>query len=118
MPDPFLALRRTKRLQGLTEHMDPILSCALKPYRKNSGCESTKSSDMSKAFHSLWPPLLIKKLEVYQFSEEALQLMRSYFSQWMNRVRLGTEISQWTKRTERLPPGVYIWTVVVGSVSE
>ena len=37
------------------------------------------STDMSKAFDSLYSPLLIKKLESYRFSDKDLDLVRSYF---------------------------------------
>ena len=36
-------------------------------------------TDMSKAFDSLYSPLLIKKLESYRFSDKALDLVSSYF---------------------------------------
>ena len=85
------------------------MSHTLTAYRKNSGCESTilrlvenwkkdldckkvvgvLSSDMSKAFDSLWSPLLMKKLEACQFSEEALKLVRSYFSQEEKQGKIG-----------------------------
>ena len=39
--------------------------------------------------------LLIKKLEYYHFSDNALNLVRSYFSQPKNKVRLGSATSQW-----------------------
>ena len=92
-----------------SEYIDPILSHTLTAYRKNNGCESTilrlvenwkkdldckkvvgvLSSDMSKAFDSLWSPLLMKKLEACQFSEEALKLVRSYFSQEEKQGKIG-----------------------------
>lgn len=37
------------------------------------------STDTSKAFDSLLPALMIKKLEAYNFLYEWLQLLRSYF---------------------------------------
>ena len=37
------------------------------------------STDMSKAFDWLHPPLLINKLRAYGFSDNSLALMRSYF---------------------------------------
>ena len=75
--------------------MDPKLSNSLTAYRKNSGCDTTLlrliekwkmdldsrqvvrvlSSDMSKAFDFVSPPLLIKKLESYSFSGSALNLL-------------------------------------------
>ena len=56
---------------------------------------SVLASDMSKAFDSVCPALLINKLRAYNFSESALNLMRSYFPQRENRVRVGTVTSDW-----------------------
>jgi hypothetical protein len=70
-------------------------------YRKGHNCETTilklvenwkididnkklvgvVSTDMSKAFDSLYPPLIVKKLEAYNFSESSLKLLRSYILQ-------------------------------------
>ena len=81
--------------------MDPILSPNITAYRKNHSCDTTLlglvgewkkkldcgkviavlSTDMNKAFDSLYSPLLVKKLEAYNFSDKALELMRSYFNQ-------------------------------------
>ena len=81
--------------------MDPIFSPNIAAYRKNHSCDTTLlrlveerkkeldcgkviavlSTDMSKAFDSLYSPLLVKKLEAYNFSDKALELMRSYFNQ-------------------------------------
>ena len=78
-----------------TEYMDPKLGNSLTAYRKNDGCDTTLlglvekwkmdldnkqvvgvlSSDMNKAFDSVSPPLLIKKLESYNFSATALHLV-------------------------------------------
>ena len=64
------------------------------------------SIDMSKASDSLHPPLLINKLKAYGFSDCATDLLRSYFSERKNRVRLGTEItSEWKKTTRGCPQG-------------
>ena len=49
------------------------------------------SADMYKAFDSLHPPLLLAKLKAYGFSEHALDLLRSCFTERQNRVRIGTE---------------------------
>ena len=109
----------------ITEYMDPKLSHCLSAYRKNNGCESTilrlvenwkktwmakkvvgvLSSDMSKAFDSLCPQLLIKKLESYHFSDNALNLVRSYFSQRKNRIRLESVTSQWRDVVRSCPQG-------------
>ena len=106
-------------------------------YRKNHSCETTLlklveawkreidrknivgvlSTDMSKAFDSLHPPLLINKLKAYGFSDCATDLLRSYFSERKSRVRLGTEItSEWKKTTTRGCPqgsalGPLLWNI-------
>ena len=53
------------------------------------------SPDTSKAFDSLLPALMIKKLEVYNFLYEWLQLLRSYFQERQGRVKLPTFTSVW-----------------------
>ena len=66
------------------------------------------SSDMSKAFDSLWSPLLTEQVDACQFSKKALNLVRSYFSQRKNGVRLS---KVWCQK--RLSLGIYIWTLIV-----
>ena len=46
------------------------------------------STDMSKAFESLYPPLLLKKIEIYDFSKyDVIDMMKSYFENRKNRVK-------------------------------
>ena len=52
------------------------------------------STDMGKAFDSLCPSLILKKLEAYGFTEQALELMRSYFEDRLNRVKIGNTTSE------------------------
>ena len=83
--------------QYFTEYMDPKLSNSLTAYQKNNWNNTTLlrlvekwtmdldsrqvvgvlSSDMSKAFDSVSPPLLIKTLESYNFSGSALNNLNS-----------------------------------------
>ena len=108
----------------VTQFMEPylkLLSNCLTAYRKQNSCETTLmklmedwkealnssnvvgilSTDLSKAFDSLHPPLLLTKLKAYGFEDCAIGLMRSYFSERWNRVRIGTDtMSDWRK-TER-----------------
>lgn len=63
------------------------------------------SSDISKAFDSVCPPLLIKKLQAYNFSESSLTLIRAYFQQRENRVRMGTTTSDWRTMVKGCPQG-------------
>ena len=63
------------------------------------------STDMSKAFDSLHPSLMINKLKAYGFLEESLSLMRSYFSKRQNRVKLNGVTSSWKDAVRGCPQG-------------
>ena len=61
---------------------------------------------MSKAFDSLYPPLLINKLKAYGFSDNSLALMRSYFTNRKNRVKISQQIaSDWCTTKRGCPQG-------------
>ena len=110
----------------LTSFIDSKLSHNLTAYRKGQSCETSLiglverwkravnnrnvvgvlSTDMSKAFDSLYPPLLINKLKAYGFSNNSLALMRSYFINRKNRVRINQETtSDWHATTSGCPQG-------------
>ena len=92
----------------LTIFMEPRLNNNLTAYRKKNSCETSLvklvedwkltldnkhvvgilSTDLSKAFDSLHPPLLLAKLWAYGFSESAMDMMRCYFNKRKNRVRM------------------------------
>ena len=63
------------------------------------------STDTSKAFDFLNPGLMLSKLEAYEFSENSLKLMRSYFHQRQGRVKLGTTASRWYDIKKGCPQG-------------
>ena len=50
----------------------------------NSNVVGILSTDLSKAFDSLHPPLLLTKLKAYGFEDCAIGLIRSYFSEKWN----------------------------------
>ena len=60
---------------------------------------------MSKAFDSLSSQLLINKLQAYDFSDKAIQLIRSYFQGRENRVRIGSITSDWVVVKRGCPQG-------------
>ena len=111
--------------EQVTEHFNPILYSRSTAYRKKHSCETTLlsmledwklaidrrelvcilSTDMSKAFDSLCPSLLLKKLEANGFTEQALELMRSYFEDRLNRVKIGNTTSEWRDMTRGCPQG-------------
>ena len=46
------------------------------------------TNDMSKAFDSLCHSLIVKKLEAYGFEHNSLNLLRSYFDNRLNEVKI------------------------------
>ena len=62
-------------------------------------------TDMSKAFGSLSHSLTVKKLEAYGFRGRSLKLMRSFFVNRLNRVKLCDATSDWIKMERGCPQG-------------
>ena len=101
----------------ITHYFDPTLSPRLTAYRKNHSCETTLvrltedwkhaidrkelvtilSTDMSKAFDSLCHNLVIKKLKAYGFTNQSLDLIRSFLNDRYSRVKLGSIRSERSK---------------------
>ena len=95
----------------LTDQFDRRLKQSITAYRKLHSCETTPlnlvkkwklakdrnlnitilSTDMSKAFDSFYPPLLLSGLRAYSFDEKSLDLLRSYLNDRPNRVRMGQQ---------------------------
>ena len=63
------------------------------------------STDMSKAFDSLHPPLLLSKLRAYGFEESTMNLLRFYRTDRRNRVKLGPVKSNWHTVSRGCPQG-------------
>ena len=102
-------------------NFDPFMSA----YRKMYSCETALvrwvedwkhavdhgksvgvlSTDMSKAFDTMHPTLLLAKLKAYGFSEGALSLMRSFFEERKGRTKLGTAVSEWKEIKMVFPQG-------------
>ena len=98
----------------------------LTAYRKDQNCETSfigwverwkqavdkrivvgvLSTDMSKAFYSLYPPLLINKLRAYGFSNNVLTLMGSYFTNKKQSLDQSRNNKRWVRDHERLSPGI------------
>ena len=104
----------------VTTTFEGCLGDSLTAYGKNNSCETTLvslvenwrlamhnhqytsilSTDMSKAFDSLHPSLMLSKLKAYGFHDNAISLLRSYLCDRNNRVRIGSFTSSW-RRTNR-----------------
>ena len=94
-------------------------------YRKNHSCETILvrltedwkhaidrkelvtilSTDMSKAFDSLCHNLVIKKLKAYGFTNQSLDLIRSFLNDRYSRVKLGTIRSEWSEMSRGCSQG-------------
>ena len=55
--------------------------------------------DLSKAFDTINPDLLIAKLHAYEFSKDSLILIKSYLSNHWRRTRVNLNFSSWSKLT-------------------
>ena len=71
----------------------------------NKQLVSVLSNDMSKAFYSLSQSLTVKKLAAYGFGGRSLNLMRSFFDDRLNRVKMCDATSDWTKMEQGCPQG-------------
>ena len=74
------------------------------------------STDMSKAFDCMYHSLLLAKLKTYNFDEQSLKLMKSYFTNCYNRVKLGNTTISWKYAVDRGCPqgssfGPLLWNL-------
>ena len=74
---------------------------------------SIMSTDMSRAFDSLHPPLLLSKLKAYGFHENVVELLKSYLSNRKHRVKMGSNISSNRFVNRGCPSRVHIGPSVV-----
>ena len=111
-----------KQVNGM---FDNRLGQCITAYRKTYSCESALinliehwklakdnkqligilSTDMSKAFDSLHPALLLSKLKAYGFHDAFIDLMRDYLCDRPNRVKLGSNSSSWRRVDRGCPQG-------------
>ena len=61
--------------------------------------------DLSKAFDSISHSLLISKLKAYGFTESAVNLIRSYLCDRLQRVKIGNTYSDWKTIHHGVPQG-------------
>ena len=109
----------------MSKFFEPILDPFVSAYCGLYSCESTLvrlvedwkqaidtgktagvlSTDMSKAFDTMHPTLLLAKLQTYGFSNESLTLMRSFFMDRKGRTKLGAVVSDWKPINMGCPQG-------------
>ena len=105
----------------VTSHYDETLYYRMTAYRKRHSCETTllmliedwkqavdskkMVSVLSDTFDSLSHSLTVRKLEAYGFGGRSLNLMRSFFDNRLNRVKMCDATSDWTKMKRGCPQG-------------
>ena len=109
----------------ITSKFDYYLGDCLTAYRRYQSCESsliglvedwkhakdnqssvsTLSTDMSKAFDCLHPPLMLCKLKAYGFRDKAVDMLWSYLYDRQCRVRIGIVRSSWRLVNHGCPQG-------------
>ena len=62
-------------------------------------------TDMSKVFDCLHQPFILAKLKTCVLESDSLNLMRSYFTDRYNTVRLGDAVSSWKEVRNGCPQG-------------
>ena len=126
----------------ITIKYDDRLSDGLTAYWKHKSCETSLigqvenwklargnrltverlSTDMSKAFDSLYPPPMLCKFKAYGFQDRALDLLHSCLWGRLERERIGSVTSSW-RNVDRgcprgLPTGIGARTAIVEHISQ
>ena len=97
------------------------LGQALSAYQKTQSCDNRDnkhllgilSTDMSKAFDSMHPALLLSKLRAYGFEENFINLLHSYLCGRSNRVKLASRKHSWKRVNQGCPQGsdLGLWNI-------
>ena len=78
--------------------------------------------DLSKAFDTLNHDLLIAKLHGYGFSEESLQLIKSYLTNRWQRTKVNASFSDWTELLLGVPQGsvlgLLLFNIYINDINE
>ena len=70
-----------------------------------SGLVGTVLLDLSKAFDCLPHDLLLAKMEAYGFGKDSLEMINSYLTNRKQRVRVGSQYSEWSTIIKGVPQG-------------
>ena len=125
----------------MTASYDHIMYSKMTAYRKKHSCVTALiswvedwrlpldnkqkalllSMDMSKAFDLVLPSLTVVKLGAYGFNDKSLLLMRSYFKDRLNRVKVDKTTSDWNVMKRGCPQGSFfgptLWTLYQNDLS-
>ncbi len=109
----------------MNDFFNPILSAYISAFRTGYSCQSLLLKmtedwrecldshkcigalmiDLSKAFYTINHEKLLSKLKQYGFSESAICLMTSYLKERKQRVKIGSNVSDWKDITNGIPQG-------------
>ena len=101
-------------LKNICYHICVVIEKGLVP-NKHFCLERWKNvlMDLSKGFDTLNYDLFIAKLHAYGFSEESLQLIKSYLTNRWQRTKANASFSNWTKFLLGLPQKVCFWAITL-----
>lgn len=126
----FSIQMKQQKPQFVTPNRVIVVTQSIEPYVKKNSCQTTLiklvedwkrsphyqkvlgvlTTDLSKVVDSLHPLLLLAKPSAYGFTDEDIGLLGSYFSEWTNSVRIGTETSsEWKKMFRGCLQGSNFW---------
>ena len=126
----FSIQMKQQKPQFVTPNRVIVVTQSIEPYVKKNSCQTTLiklvedwkrslhyqkvlgvlTTDLSKAVDSLHPLLLLAKPSSYGFTDEDIGLLGSYFSEWTNSVRIGTETSsEWKEMFRGCLEGSNFW---------
>ena len=126
----FTVQMKHQKPQFVTPNRVIAVTQYIEPYMKKNSCQTTLiklvedwkrslhdekvlgvlTTDLSKAFDSLHRLLLLAQPSAYGFTDEDIGLLRSYFSEWTNSVRIGTETSkEWKEMFRGCLQGSNFW---------
>ena len=115
-----------------TLFLNTVFSCHLSAFRQGYGCQDTllilteswrkdifKNNkigallmDLSKAFDCVPHELLISKFKAYGVQDQSIKIIKSYFSDREQRVRIGKVHSSWKTTIKGVSQGLVFCTIV------
>jgi retron-type reverse transcriptase len=118
--------------EQLETYFDSIFHPMLSAFRRGFSCQTTLIAlteqwrkaldrnhkagailmDLSKAFDSVLPELVIEKLKAYNLSGQAIKLVQSYLSERRQCVRVGSSTSSMAKVLKGVPQGSIVGPII------
>ena len=68
--------------------------------------------DLAKAFNSISHTILLQKISNYGYSENAIELLKSFLTDRKQRVRIGSKFSNWLTINHGVPQGTVLGPLI------